>query len=83
MNEKVTITVTFDMAFLDRCEEHKVNLHVSPRLAGVLVYNRSCMDNTSGRNAISSIVSGLSRLEGCSHGIIKDIRYANDRTKKA
>lgn len=81
MNEKVTITVTFDMFLLDRCEEHHVNLHVSTRMAGVLVYDRSCMDKTAGIKAINSIIRGLSELEGCSPGRIKSIRYANTPKK--
>ena len=76
MNETVMITVTYDMVFLDSRKTMSIDLAVLPRIAGILVHDRPCADNTASRAAITSIISGLSRLKGCAYGTIKNIRYA-------
>lgn len=79
MNETVMITVAYDMVFLDSHKAMKVDLAVSPRIAGILVHDRPCADNTASKSAITSIVSGLARLRGCAYGTIKEIRYAQPK----
>ena len=76
MSEMVMITVTYDMVFLDSHTTMSIDLAVLPRIAGILVHDRPCSDNTASKSAIVSIISGLSRLKGCSYGTIKSIRYA-------
>ena len=79
MSEMVMVTVSYDMVFMNIRKEMSVDIAVSPRIAGILVHNRACADNTASRSAITSIISGLSRLRGCAYGTISNIRYANTR----
>jgi hypothetical protein len=77
MSDMVKIAVTYDMVVMGNHQEGRIELAVPKRLAGILVYDRHCFDNSVAKADIFRIITGVAHLQGYESATISNIRYAN------